>query len=283
VVFVHGLISSPRAWVQTINELRNAPALAAQYQFWLFLYPTGKPIPASAARLRDSLVQARDALDPNHADSAFDRMVLIGHSMGGLLSKMMAQNSELALWDSAITVSRDQFKAPPELQKTLDEYLIFQRLPMVSRLVFIATPHRGSPIADSRFGQAVSDFVRRPAQFDAHIAELEALNGPNVISPELRGHALNAISNLRTDSPILAALDRIPIHRSVPYHSIIPLIGGSMDTDGIVEYRSSHLEGAASESIVPGTHFSQQDPAVIRELGRILHQHASMAATGGEK
>ncbi|MFI5458911.1 MAG: esterase/lipase family protein [Isosphaerales bacterium] len=275
VVFVHGLVSSPRAWVQTINEFRNTPALAARYQFWMFLYPTGKPIPTSAARLREALAQVRDTFDPNHDDRAFDRMVLVGHSMGGLLSKMMVQDSELTLWDATITVPHDRFKAPPELQKTLDEVLIFQRLPNVSRVVFIATPHRGSPIADSRFGQAVSDIVRRPAQLDANIAELEALNGPDVISSELRGHALNAISNLRTDSPILAALARIPIHQSVSYHSILPLIGGSMDTDGVVEYRSSHLEGAASESIVAGTHLSQQDPDVIRELDRILRQHAA--------
>jgi hypothetical protein len=84
--------------------------------------------------------------------------------------------------------------------------------------------------------------------------------------------------NLRTDSPILAALDRIPIDQSVSYHSIIPLIGGSMDTDGVVEYRSSQLEGAASESVVAGTHLSQQDPDVIRELDRILRQH--VATTG---
>ena len=80
---------------------------------------------------------------------------------------MMVQDSELTLWDATITVPRDQFKAPPELQKTLDELLIFRRLPSVSRVVFIATPHRGSPIANSRFGQAVSDMVRRPAQLDA--------------------------------------------------------------------------------------------------------------------
>jgi len=96
-----------------------------------------------------------------------------------------------------------------------------------------------------------------------------------VISPELRGHALNAISNLRTDSPILAALNRIPIDRSVSYHPIIPLIGGSMATDGVVEYRSSQLDGAASESIVAGTHLSQQGPDVIRELDHILRQHAA--------
>ena len=100
-----------------------------------------------------------------------------------------------------------------------------------------------------------------------------------MISPEMRGHAINAISNLRTDSPILAALDRIPIEPGVRYHSIIPLIGGTADTDGVVEYRSSHLEGAASELIFAGTHISQQDPAVIRELDRILREHLAAVSS----
>jgi len=278
VIFVHGLVSSPRAWVQTINELQNTPALAARCQFWMFMYPTGRPIPTSAARLREAIVKARNTLDPAHADPALDRMVLVGHSMGGLLCKMMAQDSQLTLWDAAITVPHDQFKAPPELREALDAVLTFRPLPVASRLVFIATPHRGSPVADSGLGWAVAGMVRRPAELDAHIAEIEALNGPDVISPEMRGRALNAIDNLRTDSPILAALDRIPIERGVIYHSIIPLIGGKSETDGVVEYKSSHLEGAESERIVAGTHLSQQDPAVIRELDRILREH--LAATG---
>src|SRR5262249_41622244 len=100
-----------------------------------------------------------------------------------------------------------------------------------------------------------------------------ALNGPNVLSKELHGHTLNAIGNLRTDNPILAALDGIPIDPTVPCHSIIPLIGGVTNTDGVVEYRSSHLGGAAAERIVAGTHFSQESPEVTRELRRILLEH----------
>ena len=273
VVFVHGLFSSPRAWVQTINELQNTPSIASRYQFWLFMYPTGQPIPGSAARLRESLMKVRETFDQGHSDPALDRMVLVGHSMGGLLSKMMVQDSKLALWDAAITVPRDQFKATPEVQKSLDNVMIFRRLPFVTRLVFIATPHRGSPIANSQFGQAIASMVRRPAKMDARIAEIEARNGPDVISPEMRGRALNAITNLRTDSPILAALDRIPIQPGVRYHSIIPLIEGTTDTDGVVEYRSSHLDGALSEKIFAGTHVSQQDPVVTRELDRILEEH----------
>ncbi len=114
VVFVHGLASSPRAWVQTINELQNNPSIAAHYQFWMFLYPTGQPIPGSADQLRRSLIKARETFDPRQSDATLDRMVLVGHSMGGLLSKMMVQDSGLALWDATITVPRDQFKGSPQ-------------------------------------------------------------------------------------------------------------------------------------------------------------------------
>jgi len=278
VVFVHGLFSSPRAWTQSINELRNAPELDARFQYWVFLYPTGLPIPGSAARLRDSLVDVRESLDPAHTDPALDRMVLIGHSMGGILSKMMTQDTGLALWDAAITVPHDQFKAPPDLKAGLDHVLVFQPLPFVRRVVFVATPHRGSPIADSLFGRTISDLVRRPAELASRINEIEKLNGPNVIARELRSEPLNAIGNLRTNSPILAALDHIPVSPAVPYHSIIPLIGGQKGSfDGVVEYRSSHLDRAASERIVAGTHSSQEDPQVTRELRRILLQHLATA------
>jgi pimeloyl-ACP methyl ester carboxylesterase len=279
VVFVHGLSSSPRAWVQTINELGNSPAIASRYQFWVFLYPTGMPIPGSARRLRESLVRIRDTLDPGHSDGSLDEMVLVGHSMGGVLSKMMAQNTGSALWDATIMLPQDRLRASPELKKSLNELLVFQPLPFVRRVVFIATPHRGSPIADGPVGWAVSRLMRRPNEQAAHVAEIEALNGPNVLSPELHGPSLNAIGNLRTDSPILSALDRIPIDPTVPYHSIIPLIGAVTNTDGVVEHRSSRVAGASSEQIFAGTHLSQQAPEVTRELRRILLEHLAAEST----
>jgi hypothetical protein len=247
----------------------------------MFIYPTGQPIPTSAAQLRESLVRVRGSLDPQHTDAALDRMVLVGHSMGGLLSKMMVQDSGTELWDAVITVPRNRFKAPPDVKQALDRTLTYQRLPFVQRVVFIATPHRGSPIADSTFGRIISDRIRRPAKMDARIAEIEALNGPDVVSKELRGKALNSIANLRTDSPILASLNHIGIDHSVPYHSIIPLIDGILNTDGVVEYSSSHLDGAKSELIVPGTHSSQEHPDVTRELDHILQLH--LAATEAHK
>jgi hypothetical protein len=126
-------------------------------------------------------------------------------------------------------------------------------------------------------GRVVSSFVRRPAGLDGEIAEIEALNGDAVISRDIRGRSLNAITNLRTDSPILMTLDRVPIDPSVPYHSIIPQIGYGWKTDGVVQYHSSHLGGAVSEQIVSGTHFDQEKPEVTHELRRILLEHLAAA------
>ena len=273
VIFVHGLVSSPRAWVKTINELENTPLIDSRYQFWVFLYPTGLPIPSSARRLRESLERVRNVIDPTHSDPALDQTVLVGHSMGGVLWKMMAQRTGALLWNAAITVPLDRFKAPPDLGDAMKGLLVFEPVPFVARVVFIATPHRGSPIADGPVGWAVSRLMRRPMEQAERIAEIEALNGPNVLTRELRATALNAISSLRTDSPILAALDRIPIDPRVPFHSIIPRLREDAGTDGVVPYSSSHLKGAESEKIVMGDHSSQETPAVTREIKRILVEH----------
>jgi pimeloyl-ACP methyl ester carboxylesterase len=273
VIFVHGLVSSPRAWVKTINELENTPRIDSRYQFWVFLYPTGLPIPSSARRLRESLLRVRNVVDPTHSDPALDHAVLVGHSMGGVLSKMMAQETGTALWNAAITVPPERFRAPRELRESLEEMLVFEPVPFVSRLVFIATPHRGSPIANGPVGWVVSGLMHRPMEQAERIKEIEALNGPNVLTRELRASPLNSISSLRTDSPILAALDRIPINPSVPYHSIIPRLRRNADSDGVVDYVSSHLEGAESEKIVTGDHSSQESPEVTDEIRRILTEH----------
>ncbi len=275
VVLVHGLFSSPRSFLQNMNELENDPEIAARYQFWVFLYPTGLPIPTSALHLRESLVNIRNTLDPEHHDPALEQMVLVGHSMGGLLSKMMVQNSGLTLWNAAFSRPIDQLEASPRTRALLVNSLIFSPLPFVRRVVFVATPHRGSPIADQFVGRTIASLVKRTSNMAELSKELVELNGPDLIAPEFRRIPFNAVSNLRTDSPILKALDQIPISLKVPYHSIIPQLVGTLPTDGVVQYGSSHLDGSDSETIVSGSHFAMQQANVTAEVKRILLLHTN--------
>ena len=278
VVLVHGVVSSPRsAWVRTYQELRDDPVIRARYQFWVFQYPSGLPIPSSAARFRAALIEVRETFDPTHADPALDRMVLIGHSMGGLLSKMMAQDSGMVLWDALLTKPYERLQATAELRERLANIFIFRRLPFVRRLVFISTPHRGSRWGNRLLGRLTSNLIPRNEVTREALQELIRRNDPDVLTPELRGNRLNSIGVLAVGNPTLEALAQLPIDSNVAYHSIIPQLttpwGGSLGTDGIVGYWSSHIEGARSEFIVAGNHVSQQRPEVIAELRRILLEH----------
>src|SRR5262249_1815929 len=146
VVFVHGLMSSPEAWDNAVNDLRGDPELRKRYQFWLFFYSTGNPILASAARFRKSLDDLRTQFDPERKDPARDRMVLIGHSMGGLLSRVAISSSGQTLWNTASKVPPEEIEMDPQLKDELLEALFFKPVATVSRVVFISTPHRGSPL-----------------------------------------------------------------------------------------------------------------------------------------
>ena len=144
VVFVHGLWVNPWSWHRMIATLEEDPAIEGRYQFWTFGYSTGDPIPYSAHLLRGDLDEVRRKLDPDRSDPAFDRMVVVGHSMGGLLSKMMASEAGDRLWR---VISDRPFGELAGEKDDLDLFrsgLFFGPRPEVRRVVYIATPHRGS-------------------------------------------------------------------------------------------------------------------------------------------
>jgi len=271
VVFVHGLAASPVAFVQAINDFQNDPALTARYQFWVFIYPTGATIVRSAQRFREALVRAEGAYG---ADPAFHQMVVVGHSMGGIVAHMVVSDSVQQVWESALNVSPERLRASPATRATLDQYLFFRPLPYVRRVVFIATPHRGSRLANSVVGRFYSGRIRPPAEGAALVTELEALNGPGVIKDENFGAAsINAIGELRVDSPLLLAVGRLPVAPGVPYHTIAFQFAGHAPTDLVVPLWSAHLDGAVSEAIFLGFHGSEQGPAALGEMRRILLEH----------
>ena len=276
VVFVHGVYSTPSTWTQTINHFQNDPELADRYQFWLFLYPTGAPITASAADLRRALRQAIAFFDPCGNDPALQEMVLVGHSMGGLLSEMAVMESGDTLWRAYFSKPFDEVLASPETKERLQESLFLTPEPYVQRLVMIATPHRGSLEAALFPGHPLQAFIRRPEELRKTIRNVASENGRDVKAPGLKPRVLTGLGGLRPHEPGLEALLEIPI--CVPYHSIIPqasICGVELHTDGVVRYNSSHLDGAESEKITHGVHTSHDSREVSREVKRILCEHLS--------
>lgn len=276
VILIHGLGASPKSWTPMIDALEADPALRERYQFWTFGYATGAPILYSAHLLRQDLRAARDRLDPDRTDSAIDHMILIGHSMGGLLAKMMAQDSRSSLWELRSPQPFGKLVGPPEDRDLLRQVVFFDSQPEVRRLIFIATPHRGSRLDRGFVHWAGARLYRSPDPLKQVHQRLLASNGPNFFTPMLRRRLPTSIDQLAWKHPELQALVALGIDPGVTYHSIIadfrdpPLAGG---TDGVVPYASAHLDGASSELLVHGGHLCQADPLVIREVGRILTEH----------
>ncbi len=275
VVFVHGLMSRPETWVPAVNELMADKTIRERYQFWFFLYPTGLPVWGTAAELRAELDRYRKTMDPTRSNRNFDRMVLVGHSMGGLISSLQIRTGGKALWKQFLETPPDQLSISTELKERIIKVVQFQPRPEVSRVVFFATPHRGSDLAVN----PVSDFFSRLIKLPFTFLEPDLYALQSALREEYRDMFVapaNSIVFLRANSPLLKAILALPMRPGVPYHSVIGDRGRG-DTpdssDGVVPYWSSHMEGAKSEKIVPSGHGAHENPEGIAELGRILRLH----------
>ncbi|MCX6968887.1 MAG: alpha/beta hydrolase [Verrucomicrobia bacterium] len=261
VVFIHGLMSHPRMWRDVINDLMADPDISARYQFWVYYYPTGWPIAYSAMRLREDLAAVDKALGRQKD------IVLVGHSMGGLLARMQAISPGDTLMHALLPQSRwEQFKKTPAThiaRKSIE----FHANPDVERIIFISTPHRGSGMADWSLTTWFTKFIHLPSKLTSAAVDLI----PTLLTnPE----HYTSISRLSPTNPLYKALEKIPIR--APHHSIIGDRGRGdtpNSSDGVVPYWSSHLDSAESEVIVPDDHGSFDAPAAIAEIKRILEKN----------
>jgi pimeloyl-ACP methyl ester carboxylesterase len=278
VVMVHGLISSPLTWIPMINELLSDKDIKDHYQFFLYMYPTGVPIPIAAAALRDALGRAQQMYDPRGDDPAFGRMVLLGHSMGGLLSHAMAVDSGDRFWELYTDRRFDDILGPPDVLAELRGYLFFKPLPFVKRVVFLATPHRGSDLSRNVIGRVGTKLISEPDHVTDLLAKLIKDN-PDTFDRRKFRHLPTSIETLDTDHEVLLALlamQRVP---GVAFHSIIGSYypsGVAASTDTVVPYRSSHVDWVESELRVRSDHGVHKDPIAIREVRRILLEHIGL-------
>jgi pimeloyl-ACP methyl ester carboxylesterase len=278
VVFIHGLWSTPCSWARMIESFEADAALRDRYQFWTFGYSTGDPLPYSAFLLRHNLDEVRRRIDPDGSDAALDRMVLVGHSMGGLLTKMMVQESGTRMWQVVSHRPVDELAGDPEDRDLLRGALIFQPRREVRRVVYIATPHHGSRVDQGPLGRLGSQLIRLPDPLRASYKRLIDRNRADFFTEFFRRALPTSVDELEWHSPILMGLADLKLAPQIKSHSIIadrrdpPSAGGS---DGIVPYDSAHVDGVASELFVSSGHLCQDRPAVIAEVRRILVEHAA--------
>jgi triacylglycerol esterase/lipase EstA (alpha/beta hydrolase family) len=273
LVFVHGLFSTPFDWAKTINGLQADPEIRKHYQFWIFAYPTGNPILYSALRLREELAKA-DRLYPNHKP-----YVMVGHSMGGMLTHDQVVTVTEAMWDKSLGQAAENVFKQNSRDSLIVRATTFRANPRIQRVVFICTPHRGSDLASNPIGKIGISLITLPARLTAVM--MDSLTGSDLAQITGSSKRLpNSITGLKPTSPALPVINSVPI--KVPYHSIIGDRGrGDCPncSDGVVAYWSSHLDGAQSEKIVPGPHGSCQLPQTIVELDRILRLNLGIRST----
>ena len=269
VVLVHGTGSSPGRWADMVNDLVNDPRIRERFQFWYFTYDSGNPILYSANGLRELLTAAIARLDPDGTDPALHRMVVMGHSQGGLIAKLTAIDAGDKLW--GFKRSLDDMNLKPATREFLRKLVYVKPLPFVKRVVFIATPHGGSYVAGSWAAHQFSRLISMPA------AVLDA--GADLVkgNPDLANWRVpSAVDNMTPRHPFVRALGPIPLAPGIAAHSIVAVNGDPPyedGSDGVVKYVSAHRTDVESEIVVRSPHSCQSNPATVAEVRRILLLH----------
>ena len=277
ILMLHGLASSPEAWVNLANEIQGDEELRRNFQIWQVCYPTNVPVVLNHAAIRGLVTDALDHFDPQRSAPASRDIVLVGHSMGGLISRLMVSSADEQLWVWFQAVRETDPDQLERIRPRLDPMLRFEPFPGIGRAVFIATPHRGTDVAGDTLGRWVSRLVRLPLTLVEELGE--ALLVPSAHAAD-GGEAdplrlSNSIDNLDRNNPFVRAAADLPIPPALPFHSIIaradPAVALEESDDGLVPYRSAHLPGALSEEVITSGHSVQQTALAILEIRRILH------------
>ncbi len=280
VVMVHGLWSSPMTWMEMFNDLRSSPQIRDHYQIWFYLYPTGQPFWISAAQLRADLAETRHTLDPNCQEPALDQMVLVGHSMGGLISRLQTLDSRDDFWQLVANVPITSIEAKPEVKQNLADTFYFTPSQSVSRVVTIGTPHRGSDFSNQTTQWLMSKLIRLPAMLVQPYQKLYRDNPGRFVNGTLL-KIENSIDSLSPKNPAfktMLASRRTPwvkyhnIIGRMPADSFVSRISGT--GDGVVGIDSARLDEAVSELVVQADHSTvHAHPAAVLEVRRILLEH----------
>ena len=280
VVMLHGLASSPEAWINVANEVLGEETLRRNYQIWQVYYPTNAPIALNNRNIRDAIAQTLQHFDPAGTAVASQNITLVGHSMGGVLARLMVTDTKGSLVDSIATQMKLPASIKDQVQDELASLLEFAPVPQVSSAVFIAAPHRGTDFANHRLARWASNLITLPFSMVEGVAKATT-NIEKALPQDGRAplHIPNSIDNLSDRDPFVRATSQLPIAPGVRYYTIIgnntPDVPLLQSSDGVVPYTSAHWQGAESELVIPSGHSVQETPPAIIELRRILRGQLS--------
>lgn len=282
VVMVHGLWSSPTTWMEMFNDLRAYPEIRSRYQFWFFLYPTGQPFWTSASQLRDTLAEVRTVLDPQRQNPRLDQLVLVGHSMGGLVSRLQTLESGDQFWRIISERPLEELDASAAERTKLAKCFFFHPNPSVKRVVTLGTPHQGSDFANDTARYLGRSFIFLPEMMTELSNKLIRENPGAFRNTELLT-TTTSIDSLAPDCPIFPVMQEAQRAPWVRYHNVYGVVSkktwlGSVSEagDGIVAKGSARLKEAETDVEVPADHLTvHQHPLAILEVRRILLEHAA--------
>ncbi len=277
VVFVHGLVSSPDAFKNMINELAPEPWFRERYQIWLYNYPTGNPWIYSSMKFRELMRETCSYARTKGHDGNLKRMVVVSHSMGGLITRSSVTDPKSVFYDANFNKPLDQLRVSGETRKLIEDAAFYQPLTEPERVVFLAVPHRGSPMANLRPALWFSKLIRLPKTLTIELLDGMLQAAEDVAQGEDPSRRLpTSINSLSPDNPATLALNQLPLPDKIAAHSIIGDRGKGNtpeSSDGVVPYWSSHVSPVASEKIVPSNHSVPDSPEAAEELKRILKLH----------
>lgn len=287
VVMIHGLGSSPITWVEMFNNLRSSPEIRRNYQFWFYYYPSAQPFWVSAAQLREDLAEIRATLNPQENVPALDEMILVGHSMGGLISRMQVIDSGDRVWKLVSDRPFESIRVSAATKVQMRKWFFFRANPSIDRVVTIATPFQGSDFANN-FTQWLSHrLIRLPQTLTGVLQEFTVRNDPQLKDDSLM-KMKTSVDSLSPENPLFSVLRKHTPPAETSSHNIIGVEEWSgvlkylnAEGDGIVKSESARLKGVHSEIAVPSMHsYVHTHPRAIMEVRRILLENLQEKENG---
>jgi hypothetical protein len=272
VIFVHGLISDPNDWRFLHNALLADPKIRERYQFWAFFYPTSMAVSWSSTLFRRELQRVRDQMNPGGHNPKFNQMILIGHSMGGLISRLQISGSGENVYRQYFTKPVDKLRLASSDRAMMKDMFFFSPNPDISEVIFICVPHQGSELATNWIGRIGRALAKLPITVIKTTSNILTFNA-DAIAADVSVKPGTSIDSLSPGGKFARTLKQMPMDPRVTKYSIIGNRGkgGPVEksSDGVVPYWSSHIDGVP-ETIIPSSHSGLEYPGCAIKVREIL-------------